>query len=282
MPHSNNAKKHHHGGLRRTIICRCGKSIRGHPDQLCGIIKAHGHSCEHAPELLREHLANPHAGSMANSFEADSRRGDIRVATGHDDTGNTFQLTRIAGTSKEWDTKTKKDLETRLRELSKKKKPPTGKQKREMKKQGIPLDTHIFSEVEKGDIAQLCDDIVAEGYEIKLYHFWKRSHAPMLTTDWNIFQDIRSGGKSIAETDSVEEISKRLDVLIGLLNSYDFEGESVPVSSLPPEYLLYNTQMYMNVYAYSWKTGISNDDIGICATFINLSKPTILCVQEVY
>ena len=209
MPHSNNAKKHHKGGLRRTIICPCGKTIRGHPDQLCGIIRAHGHSCEHAPELLREHLANPHAGSMANAFAEDSRSGDIRVATGHDhSTGDQFQLTRIAGSGvSEWNTESKKDLQERLRQMRKRRKPPTGKQKREMKKQGIPTDTYIFTAEEKGEIAQLCDDIVADGYDLKLFHFWKGWNAPMLTTDWNIFQDIRRGGKDIAETDSVEVIS---------------------------------------------------------------------------
>ena len=283
------------GATRRTIQCSCGHNIRGHYAQLEGVIKTHMKVCAEArvePDMLARHRALPF-NEAGNGYIQDRQRGEITTAFGSENGTNVFgELTQVAGSGDNYSNVSKKDLEAKIRASGKTKKPPTGKEKREAKKSGGgSKDTNYFvvPRSEMIGIADLGDELVADGYEPSYQGFWKGSVTPITTKDKELFDIIRRAGKDLAEKCSVEELRETLDslehkiyhtgILEGLLNGTEYNG-----ADLPPQLLLYHTLYATNIYAFSWKTGICGENEGFGAYFIkpSCSKYPVVFLKEFF
>ena len=281
-------KQKHLGGSRRTITCDCGKVIKGHPNQLCQIIKTHGKVCPHAPELLQNHQDAQFGAFGANGngmrcqpYQEDTQRGDIRFSMGITD-GERHELTRRTGDT-DWNAETMADLKARIARASKKKKPMTGAEKRRAKKEGLkPTDCYVSRE-EMLETAQLGDDLIRAGYAPRYMGFWKGNLCPIIYDNPEIFEPIRVAGKALAERFTRAQIVEQLDLLNDKLHGPD----APPIQEgchngrdIDPTLLLHTTLFATNIYAFSLKTGICGDHDGWSC--ILTKAPEAVCLKEFF
>lgn len=284
MPHSSQKSKNL-GGARRTIICRCGKYIRGHPNQIDGLIKAHMKVCDQAENMLTENANNPFNHSICQSYIQDSRAGDIHTATAVNSAdGVERPLCRVVGAGTDYEEISKTDLTERIhKQRNRKSKPPTGKQRRAMKKQGVPpTDSNIIVPEDRDEISQLADDLVKSGYEPSYQFWWKGSASPIVYQDHEVFKSIRSAGKEIAERESVAEIVERLDSIEKLLYHSDFVITEDKDDPNFDALALHTTIFATDIYAFSWITGISGDKEGCLGVYKNEVEKSVVFLKECF
>ena len=162
-------------------------------------------------------------------------------------------------------------LRKTYKNAQKPKKPPTGKAKREAKRNGMKPNDFYMSREDMNEVAQLGDDLVADGYSPKYMGFWKGNLSPIIYQDKEVFDTIRDAGKELAENNTRDEIVEQLDILNEKLygaNAPTMDAGYKSVEEVGDEYILWTTLYATNIYAFSWKTGICGENEGFCANFI--------------